>query len=88
MTTNTPQQVLAQHCMRLRNADPRAWDEFVTCFDAYATEVTVAVTRADQNMILNWQGKAQAYLHLLDTFRNCASHSQPPKKQPPSAPMP
>ena len=70
--------------MRLRNADPPAWESFVEIFDAYSTEVTVAVTQAPQDQILNAQGRAQAMLILLDTFRNCHIHSQPkqPKEKP------
>ena len=81
MSALSPQQVLAQFAMRLRHADPKAWEEFVQCFDAYATEVTLAVTNASQNEILVCQGRAQAYLHLLSTFRNCATISQPKPKE-------
>jgi hypothetical protein len=77
MKALTPQQVLAQFACRLRNADPQTWDSFVQCFDAYTTEVTVAVTNAEQNEILNRQGRAQAFLSLLDTFRNCQQHANP-----------
>jgi predicted Zn-dependent protease with MMP-like domain len=78
----TPQMVLAKFCMRLRALDERAWDDFVQCFDAYTTEVTVAVTEAPQDKILNAQGRAQAMLIMLNTFRNCAELSQqrPPKE--------
>jgi hypothetical protein len=81
MKALTPQQVLAQYACRLRNSDPKAWEEFVECFDAYATEVTVAVTNAPQTEILNVQGRAQAFLSLLDTFRNCQRHANPPQKE-------
>ena len=81
MSALSPQQVLAQFAMRLRAADPQAWESFVQCFDAYATEVTVAVTNAPQDQILNAQGRAQAYLHLLNTFRNCVALSQPKSKE-------
>jgi hypothetical protein len=77
MKALTPQQVLAQFACRLRNADPKSWEQFIECFDAYTTEVTVAVTRADANEILNLQGRAQAFLSLLDTFRNCQHHANP-----------
>lgn len=66
------------HALRLKNAAPQEWDAFVECFDAYATEVTVAVTSADQNSVLGAQGRARAFLHLLKTFRECNTQSQPP----------
>ena len=55
----TPKQVLAQFACRLRNADPQSWEQFVECFDAYATEVTIAVTNCGQHEILTQQGRAQ-----------------------------
>lgn len=84
----SPTQVLALCALRLRNADPRAWDDFLACFDAYATEVTVAVTQAEQHEILQAQGRARAFLHLLDTFRNCQVRAHPPAPKPPSAQTP
>lgn len=63
--------IVSQHALRLRAADPKSFEAFVAAFDAYATEVTVAVTQADQNMILNCQGRAQAFLSVLQMFREC-----------------
>ena len=77
----TPQMLLARYAVRLRALDGRAWDDFVQCFDAYTTEVTVAVTEAPQDKILNAQGRAQAMLILLDTFKNCVDISQPKPKE-------
>lgn len=54
------------------------------CFDAYATDVTVAVTNADQSEILVKQGQAQAFLHLLRIMRTCHIQKPPPSTQPPS----
>lgn len=78
----SPTQLLAQYATRLKNIAPKEWDEFVAVFDAYATEVTVAVTQAEQNNILVAQGRAKAFLHLLDTFRHCHVRSQTPQKPP------
>lgn len=78
----SPTQLLAQYAVRLKNVSPQDWDAFVACFDAYATEVTVAVTNAEQNEILVAQGRAKAFLHLLDTFRNCHVRSQTSQKPP------
>lgn len=82
----TPTAVLAQCALRLRAASPKDWDAFVEVFDAYSTEITVAVVSAPQDQVLVAQGKAQAFLHLLDTFRYCQLRAQPPAK-PPSAPV-
>jgi hypothetical protein len=67
--------------LHLRSAAPKEFETFVEVFDAYATEVTLAVTSADQNMILNCQGRAQAFLHLLRMFREC--HIPPTSRTPP-----
>jgi hypothetical protein len=81
----TPTDHLAQFALRLKNVAPQEWDAFVACFDAYALGITVAVIHADQNSVLNMQGKAVMVNHLLTTFRDCAI---PPKPKPPSAPTP
>jgi len=75
-------QILSQLSRNLANAAPKEWDAFVQFFDAYATEVTVAVTQAEQNTILVQQGKAQAFLHLLKTFRECRNPPKQPNPQP------
>lgn len=82
MTTASPTQILSMHAHRLMIAAPREWETFVEVFDAYTTEVTVAVTAAEQNEILVAQGRAKAFLHLLKTFREC--HVQSQQTKPPS----
>jgi len=77
----SPSNILAQYAHRLQIAAPKEYDEFCQVFDAYATEVTVAVTSADQSEILNAQGRAQAFLHLLKLLRHPAGHSAPPTAQ-------
>lgn len=74
---------LQQICLRLRNASPEGWDQFLAAFDAYATEITVAVTQAPPAEILIMQGRAQQALALLRMFREC--HITPTK--PPSPPI-
>lgn len=78
--TATPSDVLRVYSHALQVAAPREWETFVECFDAYATDVTVAVTNAEQHEILVAQGRAKAFLHLLTLFRNC--HKQPQPKSP------
>lgn len=75
MTTVSPSQVLAQYAHRLQLAAPKEWEVFCEVFDAYATEVTVAVTAAEQNEILVKQGQARAFLHLLKLFRNPSGYA-------------
>lgn len=83
MSRFSPTDTLKHYAHAIQLAAPREWEVFVQCFDAYATEVTVAVTAADQSEVLNAQGRAQAFLHLLKTFREC--HTQTPQQTPPSA---
>lgn len=78
----TPSAFLSHYARAIRNASPKEWEAFVQCFDAYATEVTLAVTSADASGILVAQGKAQAFLHLLKLFREC---HRTPQANPPSA---
>ncbi len=82
MTTHSPSDVFQQFAYRLQLSSPKEWEEFVQMFDAFATEVTVAVTRADQSEILNKQGQAQAFLHLLQLMRNCHKAKSPTTQQP------
>lgn len=80
--TPTPSDATRLVCQHLRAAAPQQWEAFVEIFDAYATEVTVAVTRAEQHEILVAQGRAKAFLHLLDIFKNCHLTPTHPKPQP------
>lgn len=68
MTTAAMLKVLA---LRLKNADPAGFDQFADAFDLYTSEVTVAVTEAPQDAILNAQGRAQQCIALLRLFREC-----------------
>lgn len=85
MTTNTV-AMMQQFMLRLKNANPEAWDDFVQCFDIYATEVTVAVTQAPSEDILRMQGRAQQCLALLRTMRECAKAPPAQAAPPPAAP--
>lgn len=85
MTSLTPTDVLKQYAHKIQLAAPQEWAAFVECMDAYATDITVAVTAAHQNEILNQQGKAQMALHLLKAFRECHLHRT--ASQSPPAPV-
>lgn len=83
MNSPTTKDFLSQSALRLRSAAPKDFEHFVEVFDAYATEVTVAVTAADQNEILNRQGRAQFALALLQLLRECHKPPKPTPQQPP-----
>jgi hypothetical protein len=60
-----------QHfALQLRNANPEAYQAFLEAFDAYATEITVAVTDSPAAEILNMQGRAKQTLIILQKLRN------------------
>lgn len=80
---SSPTEILRHYAHQLQLAAPKEWEAFVQCFDAYATEVTLAVTNAEQHEILVAQGRAKAFLHLLKAFREC--HIRPQQNPPPSA---
>lgn len=82
----TPTDTLKIYAHHLQIAAPKEWEAFVQCFDAYATEVTVAVTAAEQNEILVAQGRAKAFLHLLAAFRTCHVRSQQAQPAPAGPP--
>lgn len=65
----------------LRNADPTAYTAFLEALDAYATEITVAVTDVPPEAILNMQGRAKQTLIILDTLRNPKVLSSPQPQQ-------
>lgn len=75
--------VLSHFALRLRNADPEGFEQFVAAFDAYTGEITVAVTDAPQDQILNMQGRAKQCLAFLRLFREC--HIQKPTQPQPPA---
>lgn len=70
----------------LRNAAPEAYQAFLEALDAYATEITVAVTDAPAAEILHLQGRAKQTLVLLDVLRRPKVLTSP--QQPPAATSP
>lgn len=85
--TPTTANIVSEYALRMRAAAPKEFEAFVQAFDAYATEVTVAVTVVGQHEILNQQGRAQFALHFLKLLREC--HIPPkPKTPPPNQPPP
>jgi len=65
----------------LRNADPTAYTALLEALDAYATEITVAVTDVPPEAILNMQGRAKQTLIILDVLRNPKAFSTPQQQQ-------
>ena len=56
-------------CMRFfKNADPRVYERFIRTLDAYVAEVTVAVTEAPVDKIMNAQGRAQMARKFFQLF--------------------
>lgn len=82
---NTPSEVLRHYARALELSSPKEWRDFVQVFDAYTTEITVAVTAAPNDALLEAKGKAVAFLHLLKIFQHTAPKAQ---SQPPTPPQP
>jgi type II secretory pathway component GspD/PulD (secretin) len=72
----TNEQLLSQKFLRLRNADPVAFDDCVSIFGEYTGEVTVAVTEADATNILVMQGRAQQCRAILRVLQECDKPKQ------------
>lgn len=70
MRSPTARNIVAERLLVLRNADPRAYEALSQAFQVWASEVTVAVTEANQNEILNFQGRAQLALSIAETIRD------------------
>lgn len=63
--------MMQQFMLRLKNANPEAWDNFVQTFDIYATEVAIQLTQAPSDEILRMQGRAQQCIGLLRLMQEC-----------------
>lgn len=51
-----------------RNSDPKQYAEFLRCMREWTDEVTVAVTEASNDKILQAQGRAQQQRKVLQVF--------------------
>lgn len=74
----TTDDMLKEFARRLRSADPENFGLFLGAFDAYTLEVTVAVTEAPQDLILNMQGRARQCRALLRLLQECHLQRQTP----------
>jgi hypothetical protein len=57
--------------LRLRNANPEAFDQFVNYFSIYTEESLIAVSEADAATIMTMKGRAQQCRALLQLFVTC-----------------
>jgi hypothetical protein len=69
---------LSQQALFLRNLDRLVFDQFVAELEKYVNSVTVAVTDAPQENILNMQGRAQMARSFLRVFHECDKQPTPP----------
>lgn len=68
MPAPSPVDHLKQTGLRLRNADPRAWDDFMTAFERYTDKCVYDILHADASSILAAQAAAQQCRFLQDLF--------------------
>ena len=64
-----------QKALRMRNADPEAFDDFLATFRTYTNAVITALSEADQATILNLQGRLQQCRALIRIFEECDRHA-------------
>lgn len=77
--------IFKQLCLSLRNAEPKVWDQFVSCFDVYTIEVMNGLTSAPADAILNMQGRAQQCKALLRIFSECHLPAKKPQQPVPAS---
>lgn len=66
----------------VRNAAPEQWEAFLEQFSYMAQRCTNGVLKADQNTILNTQGRAQQAVDLFDALLKCDEVNKPPTQTP------
>lgn len=64
--------------LRVRNADPEAWEAFLYEFSEMARRTTNSLVLVDQSAILTTQGQAQLAVTLFDALLKCEEANQPP----------
>ncbi len=78
MSLPSPTDHLRLASLRVRNADPRAWDEFMTAFERYTDKAVYDILHADQATILGAQAAAQQCAVLRDLFNQCDNQNASP----------
>jgi predicted Zn-dependent protease with MMP-like domain len=64
-----PVDLVRHFASQLVGADQKAYQALLEAFEAYAREITVAVTDAPAEHILNMQGRAKQTLIILELLR-------------------
>lgn len=72
----------SQVCLKLRNAAPDQWREFTNAFSVYDYQMTLTVTTAPPDRIMNTQGRAQVCQALMRIFNECDAPPGAPSNTP------
>ena len=78
-------QSLSDLCLRLRNGNPEAFDEFLTALTAYYEDLTFKVVQAPVEEVCVAQGRAQSAFAILRIFKECTvekKHTPLPQADP------
>lgn len=86
MAQSTPPSAasLKKLILMWRNAEPESFERFLSEFREYTDSVTVAVTEAPPDAVLNMQGRAQQQMAVLRLFAECHIIVQPFNPQQPT----
>lgn len=70
MSVNQAGDYVSEWAFRLRQADYKAYGEFLKAMTIYAEECMVALTDAPADRVLNMQGRAHAMRVLVNLLAN------------------
>lgn len=62
---------------KFRNYDPVQYEQFLRMLDAYTFDVTIAVTEAATDQLLNLQGRAQQARKFMQLFADAREPNKP-----------
>lgn len=83
----TSKEAMQFFALRLRNADPEAFDGFYNALDTYGVEALNEMAHAPQTEVLQMQGRCKQLQALLQLLRECpnitATLDPPQRNQPP-----
>lgn len=69
-------EALDQAFSRLQSAAPEQFMQLIEAFSAYTTDVTVAVTEATPEKLMNLQGRAQEARSLLRSISEAPARNR------------
>jgi hypothetical protein len=75
---------LGERALRLRNASPQAFEEFLRELAIYKDELTATVTTAPVGEVLVAQGRAQSIIAIERVLKECNL----PRPEKPTPPVP